>query len=455
MRLRLFWVCLFFFPLGFLPAQTNSSKDPGRIGEAPAEDSPSGSKWKDYLKQDRLFNDWFGYGKRGRDLGIDLNGSMTTDLLGNPVGGFSQGFAAASSLGLQLVLDFEKIASVPDTEFITSLIWRAGDNLSAERIGNLFTVAQLYGGQNLRLYEFMVRKRLFDDQLELKAGRMGAFDEFLSNPLHWNFVNNGFDGNPKGIFYDVPAFGGTVYPTSSWGMFAKWENAGTPWYVQAGAYLLDSDNGQNSTSGLNWTFDVDQGAAVFVQGGYRLNGKPNDAGLPGSYNAGAFFSGDNQPTFSTTPTSRSNAGCYFMLQQMLWGETGEANLARKRNVWGPGAMEGITVFSAIVVAPDESINQFPVSANNGLVWQGVIPGRPDDFAAFAVGWGGISDNLQNFQSSTGQPVQTEETVLEWTYRYYISNFFYIQPDLQYIIRPGATGQIDDALVLGAQISVTF
>jgi porin len=90
-----------------------------------------------------------------------------------------------------------------------------------------------------------------------------------------------------------------------------------------------------------------------------------------------------------------------------------------------------------------------------VVWQGVIPSRPDDFAAFAVAWGGISDDLQNFQSSTAVPVQTEETVLEWTYRYYVTNFFYIQPDLQYIIRPGATGQIDDALVLGAQISVSF
>jgi porin len=30
-----------------------------------------------------------------------------------------------------------------------------------------------------------------------------------------------------------------------------------------------------------------------------------------------------------------------------------------------------------------------------------------------------------------------------------------QPDLQYIIRPGGTGQIPNALVLGAEVGVNF
>lgn len=31
----------------------------------------------------------------------------------------------------------------------------------------------------------------------------------------------------------------------------------------------------------------------------------------------------------------------------------------------------------------------------------------------------------------------------------------IQPDLQYIIRPGGTGNIDNALVVGAKVTVQF
>lgn len=410
----------------------------------------------DYLKQEHLFNDWFTYGPEMRKSGFDLNGSFTADLLGNPTGGFSQGFAAASSMGVQLIVDLDTLADLKGTQFITSMIWRAGDNLSAERIGNLFTVAQLYGGQNLRLYEFMLRQKLLDDQLTIEAGRTAAFDRFLSFPIFWNYVNNGICGNPKGIFYSVPAFGQSVYPTSSWGLFSKWEPKDQHWYVQAGGYLLDSQDGDNSTSGLNWTFDVDLGPAAFVQTGYKLNDEATDTGLPGEYAVGGFVSGDNQPKYLNPTESQSNAGGYFFLEQMLFThDHSEANLKRKRNFWGPGTMEGLSAFTAIVVTPMDSISMFPLYVDGGLTYQGIIPGRPDDFLSFGAMWGGVSDKLQASQRTAGTPVQSSETVLELNYRYYATPFFYIQPDIQYVIDPGATGTIPDALVLGAQVSVNF
>jgi carbohydrate-selective porin OprB len=52
-------------------------------------------------------------------------------------------------------------------------------------------------------------------------------------------------------------------------------------------------------------------------------------------------------------------------------------------------------------------------------------------------------------------VQTHEAVFEINHRWYLTPFFSIQPDPQYVILPGAAGQFDDALVLGAQMSVSF
>jgi porin len=37
----------------------------------------------------------------------------------------------------------------------------------------------------------------------------------------------------------------------------------------------------------------------------------------------------------------------------------------------------------------------------------------------------------------------------------LSNFLYVQPNIQYIVQPGGTGSIPDAFVLGMQIGVTF
>jgi carbohydrate-selective porin OprB len=53
-------------------------------------------------------------------------------------------------------------------------------------------------------------------------------------------------------------------------------------------------------------------------------------------------------------------------------------------------------------------------------------------------------------------VQDQETVLEWNYTFRFRNgAFFVEPDLQYIIRPGGTGQIPNALVVGAQVGFNF
>ena len=46
--------------------------------------------------------------------------------------------------------------------------------------------------------------------------------------------------------------------------------------------------------------------------------------------------------------------------------------------------------------------------------------------------------------------------MEWTYIFRFRNgAYFLQPDLQYILRPNGTGQIPDALVCGAQVGVNF
>jgi porin len=52
--------------------------------------------------------------------------------------------------------------------------------------------------------------------------------------------------------------------------------------------------------------------------------------------------------------------------------------------------------------------------------------------------------------------QNNETVLELTYRFrFRNNSVFFQPDIQYVIKPGATGNIKNALVLGFQIGFNF
>jgi porin len=52
--------------------------------------------------------------------------------------------------------------------------------------------------------------------------------------------------------------------------------------------------------------------------------------------------------------------------------------------------------------------------------------------------------------------QHYETVIEMTYRFnFCKSAFFIQPDFQYIIQPGGTAHLNNALVLGAQLGINF
>jgi len=114
-----------------------------------------------------------------------------------------------------------------------------------------------------------------------------------------------------------------------------------------------------------------------------------------------------------------------------------------------------------MVAPDEAISQMPYFFTAGVACRGIFASRPTDTAGFGVVYGDFSGDLRHAQereqqldSSVG--LQDYETVLEWTYRlYFRKGALFFQPDIQYVIRPGGTGQIDDALVLGCQIGINF
>ncbi|MDD2707494.1 MAG: carbohydrate porin [Verrucomicrobiae bacterium] len=442
------------------PEQTESSHNtlvavsqPEEVKTAVGGKKAEKVEWWD---QGYLTGDWGGERTWLANEGMSFNGSFCTDLLGNPTGGRHQAFEPATSFSLEAIADLEKLAEVPGASFYASMIWRAGKNLSAEHIGNILTAAQLYGGPNVRLYSLYWKEVLLDECLTFKIGRLGAFDDFLATPVHWNYVNNVFDGNPKGVFLDVGALGSTVYPTSSWGFFMQGQSTEKDWYAQAGVYGLNSANGHNSTHGGNFTFNFDQGAGILGQGGYRLNMKPNEAELPGLYSMGFFINTDRYSTYDVPSRSEfNNGGLYWMLQQMVYREPGEENLKRKPGAWGFDSQTGLTLWSSIVNTPSENVNPFPLEVNGGLVYQGPFKARPQDFAALGCGWISASDDMRTQQSTMGAPIQDFEMALELNYRLNVTRFFYVQPVVQYIVCPNADGRLPDAVVLGAQIQVTF
>ena len=246
------------------------------------------------------------------------------------------------------------------------------------------------------------------------------------------------------------------------------------WFAMAGIYQatqIDLYEGH----GLNWSMNNSDGVTMVGQVGWtpeffkkpvaasaaKSDGKsavsrkslsegktfkePVDSemrGLPGHYWFGMYFSPWDYAQFGSNETAINSYGFYWHADQMIWQET-------------PGSDQGLTLWSAFVLSPQQNISKLPFQANAGIVYRGLLPTRDQDITMLGMAYGNFSDDYADTVSQTGAGSPSYELALEAGYRFQITKFAYVQPNLQWIINPGGTGNIPNALVLGAQMSVSF
>ena len=204
------------------------------------------------LPREHLLGDWYGTRTWLEDQGIVPTLTFVTDSLGNPSGGKEQGFTTANNVGLDLNFDLEKLCGLEGGSFLLSMSYRFGGSLSANYIHNVFTVQQVFGGETFHLINLAYQQKLFDDRVELRLGRIGAGDDFLVSPYNYVFVQNGFDGNPVGIFFNSP--GMTAYPNDTWGALVKVRPTART-YIMGGVYNGDPSIRDNSNHGVDFSMD--------------------------------------------------------------------------------------------------------------------------------------------------------------------------------------------------------
>ena len=402
------------------------------------------------LPQEHLLGDWLGLRSWLEGHGITPTVTFVMDALGNPIGGVRHGFRQASNLGLDLGFDLEKLFGLAGGSFELSFSERFGSSLSEENIGNVFTVQQVFGGQTYRIVNAAYQQKLLDDRVEIRVGRIAAGDDFLVSPYNYVFVQNGFDGNPVGVFFNAP--GMTAYPNATWGGLVKARPTERA-YVMAGVYNGDPSIRANRHHGADWSMD----GPLFAIGeaGLQINGLPGDGGLIGNYKAGFWYDDSQYPDFNTAARGRApdltrgNWGVYGLFDQVLV------------RFGGPGSNRGLGITGSVLVSPDQSVSQMPFFSTAGLLIRGLFPSRPTDVGGVGVVFGHFSDALRDSQrraraSDPTVGLQRYEIALELTYRFrFRGDALFFQPDLQYIIRPGGTGRISDAFVAGFQSGINF
>ncbi len=395
------------------------------------------------LPSGNLFGAWGGLRTNLENAGLEPNLTFVNEFLGNPVGGRSQGVTAPSTLGLDVSFDLDKIAGLKDASLFVNGSERWGRGLSKDYIGNVFAVQSIFGFETYRLIDVAYLQKLFDDRVEFRVGRFSTADDFMYSAYNYGFVSGAFNAIPVGIFFDAP--GMTVY-TGTWAAMAKVKPTERS-YVMTGVYNGDPSIREDPHHGVD--FSLHGPVFTMSEVGYQINGLPGDNQLLGNYKAGFWHDNSVLTNFETGIPVRGSWGYYGMFDQALvaYGK--------------PGSNRGFGIFGSTTVAVNPDIQQLPIFLTAGCSSRGHFESRPEDAWSLGIAYGHFSEGLQNAQREAQQlnpaaGVQNHETVIELTYRFsFRKGALFIQPDFQYIFRPGGTGQIENALVLGAQVGIHF
>lgn len=431
-----------------------------------------------------LLGDMGGLRSALANYGLSLGLQDTNELFGNPTGGIKQGPNYDALTLMSLGLDTQKAFGLQGGIFNISAFQIRGRNLSANNLLNLQTFSGITALPSTRLWELWYQQTFFDGKMDVKFGQQSLDQEFITSAGSSLFINT-MTGWPMVPSADLYA-GGPAYPLSSLGVRLRTQPVG-PLTLLAGVFQDNPPGGPfnddsqvrgSSAWGGNFLNAGSTGALFIAEAQYAVNQpSPGDmddgkhaAGLPGLYKVGAWFdtaSFPNQrydtnglslasPASSGVPQMEStDFSIYAVADQMLWRPSADST-------------QSVNVFTRIMAAPDDR-NLISFSVNSGVTLKAPFQGRDSDTAGLGFGVARVS----SFTSALAQdqvvatgiptPIPSVETFIEATYLYQVAPWWQLQPDFQYVFRPGGgisnpydpSQRVGDESIFGLRSVVLF
>jgi porin len=400
--------------------------------------------------------------------GIDFSATYTSIVAGNPVGGIHpQGSTYIDNIAITSLIDTEKLFGWHGGHFIMSVEQQDGgdrNNLSSKNVGNFFLVNGSVGGTTIKWVNLYYQQLFYHDRINLNIGRFAAMDEFDNSPVLSNYVGS-LQANPTNLRT-------TWNPNTSWASRLKILMTHDT-ELRFGIFQITNV----SINGLNWNFYPNDAASYFTQ--YDWNPEFGKAGstwifgnrekkkslasqeevssdksfkepvdvskmkrFPGHYFVGAYYSAEGTAQYASNTSLANSYAFYWHGDQVIYRPN-------------PLTDAGLLLWTEFGYTPSIENTIITFQAKGGAIYTGLIPGRKNDFTIFGIGYGGFSSNYISFEETNNNQYPSYEMVSELGYRINFSRFFYLQPDLQWIVNPNGLGSIPNALVIGLQTGIIF
>jgi len=360
--------------------------------------------------------------------------AYTADLLGDVAGGIRQGPGYVHLLKLSAAYDGTN-DRLPGLTGLVSVAHVSGSDFTAHDVGAVQDISASEaepGG--LRLYEAWLQQNIAGGIGAVKAGLIDINTTFDVQETAALFLNASQGIGPD--ISDTGVNGPSDYPRPAPGFMGIYRPA-PDWTAQLA--FFDGSAGDPADKGAFVGFRLD-GALVIGQIEKRFGDTARLEAGAWTYTA-AFPLLDQPPMGAETLTSRADNGIYALVEGRLLQKPDD----------DPGGLNGWIRLGLANGSINEVANYFGA----GLVYTGLIEGRDKDEIGVAIARAGFGAGAQYQGVISGRPVADAENDMEATYRYVLTDWLNIQPDLQYVIAPHGDTRIPNALVVGLRLAATW
>ncbi|MCD6707371.1 MAG: carbohydrate porin [Thiobacillus sp.] len=378
------------------------------------------------------------------DNGIAFGFLYRADVISNVSGGLKEGTTALGNLDVKFDFNLGALIGWDGVSVGLHGIASHGGKPNANLVGSSQGVDNIEVDTNAaKLFQAWIQKRFLNEKLSALFGLYDLNSEFYVSHSTGIFLHPS-----PGIGSELAQTGlngPSVFPTSSVGLRVGYLL--TPeTYVQA--VVLDGVPGDpDNPRGTHIQFNDGDGALRVVEAGY-IPGKAKDGeqALADKYAVGAWsyttrFADLVDVDGTGDPLMRKgNKGFYVLAERTL-----------HRGTRNPDShADGFIRYGRA----NADFNQFSSYFQTGLVLSGMVAGRGEDQFAVSYSTARTGDKHRLAASIAGAEATSHESVWEATYRARMAPWLSVQPNIQYVINPGADARIKNATVLGVRFEMS-
>ena len=418
-----------------------------------------------------LTGDWGGHRKALKDKGIEFTINYIGEIMNVVSGGVRRGSTYEGQLNVTTDLDLERLLGWKGMKAQATIFQiHDVDNRNVEsNVESLADPSSIDALPTTRLFTAWI-ERDFEKSASFRIGQLAADSEFIIAPTAAGLINSTF-GWPALNMADLPS-GGPAYPLATPGARLL-VGQDKPWSFLT-AIFSGNPAGSHCTTNpqacdrYGLTFSFSGGALIFAEARYTAEKTDHDAGQAAIYKLGGWYhTGDfADQRFGTDraghEVSLALPGISPLMHRGNWGIYAVAD----QPLWSAGSRDISAFLRGEVVPADRNLVSWYVDGGIGI--KAPFESRPKDSLTVGLAYSRISNDAialdrEKVATLGAGPIRSGELALEVSYVAQISPWWSLQPDFQYIVRPGGGApdpanpsvRIPNATVIGLRTTIKF